>query len=98
MIEMIIIQIILVLLTLIETSYSEKQSWLVNNPPEFHENNKLLGKLTDVNDNVKNMTFFSEFSDYFLLRTDAFTDGEVIDALEHFFWGKTNGLAMELGI
>jgi hypothetical protein len=25
---------------------------------------------------------------------DGLTDGEVIDALEHYFWGQLNGVAM----
>ena len=97
---MILINIIFFSLFYISTLWvtdSEKQGWLVNNPPDFKDSNNLLGKLVDVHDNTKNMSFFSEFSDYFLVRTDAFTDGEVVDALEHYFWGKTQGLAMELG-
>ncbi len=56
-----------------------------------------MGELLDVRNDPANITFYETFSDYYLLRTDAFTDGEVVDALEHFFWGKRNGLAMELG-
>jgi hypothetical protein len=28
---------------------------------------------------------------------DAFTDGEFVDVMEHFFWAIGNGIAMELG-
>lgn len=72
-------------------------AWLVNYPKEFQERTKHMGKMVDVRKDPKNMTFFEQFSDFYLVRTDAFTDGEVVDALEHFFWGKTNGVAMELG-
>jgi hypothetical protein len=40
---------------------------------------------------------FVSIVDYYLPRVDGFTDGEVVDALEHFFWGQKNGLAIELG-
>lgn len=72
-------------------------AWLVNCPPVFHERSDTLGKLLDVRNDPKNISFYETFSDYYLARTDAFTDGEVVDALEHFFWGMRNGLAMELG-
>jgi hypothetical protein len=35
--------------------------------------------------------------DVALAKLDHFCDGENIDALEHFFWGQTNGIAMEIG-
>ena len=33
----------------------------------------------------------------FSINTDRNTDGEVVDAIEHYFWGQTNGTAIELG-
>jgi hypothetical protein len=71
-------------------------TWLVNNPSDFHEAN-VLGTLRDMRNHTANMTVFADISEYFLIRTDAFTDGEVVDALEHFFWGMRDGVAMELG-
>ena len=70
-------------------------AWLVNDPPYFHELSK--ADLKDVRNDSASMTKFVEISDYFLPRTDAFTDGEVVDAIEHYFWGMRDGLAMELG-
>lgn len=32
-----------------------------------------------------------------LSKVSDMTDGESVDVLEHFFWGKRHGLAMELG-
>jgi hypothetical protein len=73
-------------------------TWLANYPALFHHDSlHVFGNLLDVSNDSTNITKFKEFSDYFLARVDGFTDGEVVDALEHFFWGKRNGLAMELG-
>jgi hypothetical protein len=58
---------------------------------------KPLGNMLDIRGESVNMTKLVEFCDYHLARVDAFTDGEVVDALEHFFWGMNNGVAMELG-
>jgi hypothetical protein len=72
--------------------------WLANFPVEFHvDSAHPLGDLVDVTGDEAEMKHYKEFSDYFLARVDGFTDGEVVDALEHYFWGKRNGLAMELG-
>ena len=71
-------------------------AWVVNHPAEFQDAAK-FGELQNVKSNAANMTQFVEMSDYFLERTDAFTDGEVVDALEHYFWGMRDGVAMELG-
>ena len=43
------------------------------------------------------MTFYSAFVRWFTDRVDGFTDGENVDAIEHYFWGIRNGLSMELG-
>jgi hypothetical protein len=72
--------------------------WLVNNPVAFHNNDsKNLGQLLDVRMDPGNITFFIEYCDYHLHRTTGVTDGENIDAVEHYFWGLKNGIAMELG-
>ena len=70
--------------------------WLINMPHDWHDINR-TGIMVDVLNDPANMTAFAEFSEYHLVRTDGFTDGEHVDALEHFFWGKTHGIAMELG-
>ena len=73
--------------------------WEVNNPLFFRLNNSINhnGQLLDVRNDQSNMTFFETISQWHLDRTDVYTDGEVVDAMEHFFWGKRNGIAMELG-
>lgn len=57
----------------------------------------MLGELRDVTNDEKEMKEFEEIIKWHLPRTDGFTDGEIVDALEHFFWGQKDGLAMELG-
>ena len=71
-------------------------SWVVNAPFAFHHahNVSSMSQQTHVNESLSDM---NAFLDYHLARTDAFTDGEVIDVMEHFFWGRRGGLAMELG-
>lgn len=71
-------------------------SWLVNHPPVFqkHVHN---GVMVDSRNNSDMMALFEAERQYYLARPDVVTDGEVVDALDHFFWGMTNGTAMELG-
>ena len=72
--------------------------WLVNFPVEFHVNSvNSLGVLVDVTDDAADLKHFVEFSDYFLSLLESSTDGEMVDALEHYFWGQRNGVALELG-
>ena len=79
--------------------HHQQPLWEVNNPIFFRINNSINhnGQLLDVRNDVSNMTFFETISQWHLDRTDVYTDGEVVDAMEHFFWGKRNGIAMELG-
>ena len=56
--------------------------------------------LENINNNAEAMQMFQSIVQHQLNRIDASTanaDGEVVDALEHFFWGMKSGLAMELG-
>lgn len=71
-------------------------SWVVNAPSVFHHahNVSYMSQQVHVNESATEM---STFADYHLARTDGFTDGEIVDVLEHFFWGRRGGLAMELG-
>ena len=70
--------------------------WLVNFPDSFQKRGN-MGALHDVRNDSKSMEVFVEISDVALPRTDGYTDGEVVDALEHYFWGMRDGLAVELG-
>ena len=83
----------------------EDPSWVVNNPPFFKKRAKerTMGHsnprntMVDMRDNSTAMTTMTEMLEERLRRTDGFTDGEVVDAMEHFFWGQFGGIAMELG-
>ena len=75
----------------------EQNAWLVNNPPHFQMHEALDGVLVNVRDNAELMAKFESERQFYLDRPDTHTDGEVIDAIDHYFWGMTNGIAMELG-
>ena len=71
-------------------------SWLVNNPDYFHALNK-TGVMLDVRNDSAKMTEFIQLSDSLLDKLKRGTDGEVVDAMEHYFWGMRDGMAIELG-
>lgn len=73
----------------------DQPSWLLNNPPYFHKG--MRNGMHDVRNNGTAMAFYEQSSDILLDRTDGWTDGEVVDAMEHFFWGMREGVAIELG-
>ena len=64
--------------------HHQQPLWEVNNPIFFHLNNSINhnGQLLDVRNDVSNMTFFETISQWHLDRTDVYTDGEVVDAME----------------
>lgn len=70
--------------------------WLVNYPRIFHDH-QVNGVMEDISNDSAAMETFKKVIQFHLDRTDGFTDGEVVDALEHFFWGMKGGVAMELG-
>jgi hypothetical protein len=74
-------------------------SWLVHFPDGFLNRSTIVsnGKLLEVIDDPVQMQIQKDFSDRNLAPVDGYTDGELVDALEHFFWGKKNGLSLELG-
>ncbi len=79
-----------------------KAEWVVNSPKYFerHHHYELSGpkgRLVDMRGNKTDMEAMTKMLEERLLRTDGFTDGEVVDAMEHFFWGQFGGVAMELG-
>ena len=79
-------------------SVSQLNEWILNYPKDFHNRSAHLGDgLINVLDNKEEMKHFTDIIEYHLPRVDGFTDGEVVDALEHFFWGQKHGLAIELG-
>ncbi len=70
---------------------TQHKTWIANFPKDWHSipQNGTLVSVTD--DKIHT---FTEFCDHFINTVDGFTDGEVVDAVEHFFWGQTFGLAM----
>lgn len=77
---------------------AEFHSWVLNSPKDFHNRSAHLGDgMVNVAKDPEKIKPFEKIVEYFLPRVDGFTDGEVVDALEHFFWGQRNGLAIELG-
>lgn len=73
-------------------------TWLVNSPRDFHNRSSHLGDgLIDVSADPEQMSHFEAIIKEYLPHLSGSADGEVVDALEHFFWGLKHGLAMELG-
>lgn len=70
--------------------------WIVNSPTNFYNAGDTC-LLKDVRNMSVGIEDFFRLSDRFLKGIDSFTDGEVVDAMEHFFWGMSDGVAMELG-
>ena len=77
-----------------QSNQKEKTPWLLNNPASFHESKVVMH---DLREDSASMAIFSSVIDRLLPTLDSHTDGEVVDALEHFFWGMRDGLAIELG-
>ena len=79
-----------------------KAEWVVNNPWYFqkhHTSDSLgpRGRLVDMKGNKTAMDVMEKMLEERLQRTDGFTDGEVVDAMEHFFGVNLVGVALELG-
>jgi len=81
----------------------QRPNWLINIPPEFERrrNNSNLRRfeVTDMHTDGKTpmLVHLGELLDERIKHVDAFTDGEFVDVMEHFFWGKRRGISMELG-
>ena len=71
--------------------------WLVNLPPGWVQEQKLGNNIRDVSHDVNKMANFADVITVTLSETGGRTDGELPDALEHYFWGKEEGIAIELG-
>ena len=71
-------------------------TWLINDPLSFHGGNE-KGVMQDVRNDRESMKKFVKLTDEALIRTEGHSDGEVVDAIEHYFWGMKNGTAIELG-
>ncbi len=78
-------------------SFDHIPPWIVSLPASFVETITAKGKMLDVRSNADDISFQRAVSNINLERIDGNTDGEMVDALEHFFWGLKNGIALELG-
>ena len=88
-----------------EKSYDDhKPPWMINVPPDWfdrpHDKSRLQNiEQTDMHQDGKTtmLLYMASLIDDRLARVKGFTDGEMVDMAEHFFWGKSGGLAIELG-
>lgn len=83
---------------------SSRQLSSVLLPPECIANEPLnfrntLNTVYDVTNNPTEIKRFASLASAELKKkqTKKYTDGEVVDAMEQFFWGKKNGSCIELG-
>ena len=78
-----------------------EQEWLLNDPVLFHQraSQVQLSGQADVSADPAAMAVFDLLVDRVRRLQGPYgcSDLEVVDAVEHFFWGKTAGVAMELG-
>ena len=72
-----------------------KSGWLLNNPDNF--NGHLGDSMVNVLSDKQQMRAFGKVVENSLAVVNHAADGEIVDALEQFFWGQTHGLAIELG-
>lgn len=73
-------------------------AWVLNYPHDFHNRTAHLGdKMEDARRDQTRIEQFKSFIDRTLPNVEAQTDGEEVDAIEHYFWGQRQGLAIELG-
>ena len=72
--------------------------WLINSP-KFFLDHYVNRPLEDITNDTQAMISFQSTIQYQLDHhtNGVINDGEVVDALEHFFWGLIGGVAMELG-
>ena len=75
----------------------EGKSYIVNIPQSFHNRSSISEKLLDVSNDHNEINSFIKYVTDIKPRIHGATDGEILDTLEQFFWGKKNGLAIELG-
>ncbi|RYH22219.1 FkbM family methyltransferase [archaeon] len=72
-------------------------SWIVNTPSWFTNHSHSVGHMHNAHNDGTLLPHVHRFVEVGLSRLDGYVDGENVDALEHFFWGFTDGVAMELG-
>ena len=84
-----------------ELDGGSRPNWLINVPPEFerrpNNTNMKRFELSDVQAETSLLAHVGNIVDERLKHVDGFTDGEFVDVIEHFFWGKAGGISVELG-
>jgi hypothetical protein len=82
----------------LESAEATHHPWLINYPGDFHNKSGHHGdSMVDFSMSDEHIRIFDSLVQTALPPIDSATDGEVVDALEHFFWGQTSGLSIELG-
>ena len=72
--------------------------WLVNRPPRFQSRLRYEGILENVTRHSAKAQQFEDMRSHYFQYPDRHTEyGEMVDALDHYFWGMTRGLALEVG-
>jgi len=61
------------------------QTWLTNYPNAFKKRDQ-SELVVYVGNDTQHAIQFERMVEYNLARTDGFTDGEFVDAIEHYFW------------
>jgi hypothetical protein len=97
---MYIVSYLLLFVILLRTHARELNDWLLNDPVSFHrivEQHNRTG-LVNITGLVNEMKGFVNVTARYLNNTgDGSSDLEIVDVLEHFFWGMSGGVALELG-
>lgn len=77
---------------------NEPKLWLVNRPPRFQSRVRYEGIMENVTGHSEKSQTFENLRADFFQYPDRHTEyGEMVDALDHYFWGMTGGLALEVG-
>ena len=71
-------------------------TWIANFPEDFHHRSFERGETTDARSDSIQLKVFDSIISKAMNGID-YGDGEIVDVLDHFFWGQTEGLAMEMG-
>jgi hypothetical protein len=77
-----------------QSSLPSTTSWLLSNP-QWHITSDLLSSRPQQSESK--LKSFDNITDSALLTVMGTSDGETIDALEHFFWNMYDGISIEMG-
>lgn len=92
------LHLLIVLLLSAFSTHSAVPNWLIHHPSDFMASDHSTTHLVSVRNNATAMQHFREFiSHHMHIGNHPGVDGEHVDALEHFFWGQTKGIILEMG-